>query len=128
MQTAAHSGWFSYDSYEDCMLGRMKGQSERMYYTADKACKKEFRVEFDILKSSVNWEFEGNQISVTSDGDPEYEISSGEFVFSSKSWDCAALTKEDFGMPVQLRFIAGKARIPSDTKCGRALSFKARYK
>jgi len=21
----AHAGWFSYDSYEDCMLGKMKG-------------------------------------------------------------------------------------------------------
>ena len=36
----AKAGWFGYDNYEDWMLGRMKGQTQTMYRTADKACKK----------------------------------------------------------------------------------------
>ena len=52
----ARAGWFSYESYEDCMLGRMKGQGSEMWDTADKACKKEFHVEVPIYdQSSVKW-------------------------------------------------------------------------
>lgn len=114
------------------MLGRMKGQSQTMYKAADKVCKKEFRVEFGIPFgfNTVEWKFNGDEVWITDASDDDYEITSGEFAFSPKG-PCKGLTEADFGKPVQLRFIAGKARLPFDTKgmnCARALSFKARYK
>jgi hypothetical protein len=129
--TAAYGGLFSYDSYEDCMLGRMKGQSQMMFATADKACKKQFRVETYISTGSVKWEFGGGQIVITSasDGSDSYEVATGEFSFSPKP--CEGLTNADFGKPVQLQFTAGKARMPFDAEemhCGRALSFHGKYK
>jgi hypothetical protein len=129
--TAAYGGWFSYDNYEDCMLGRMKGQSQMMYATADKACKKQFGVEIHIYLGSVKWEFGDSQIIITSasDASDSYEVTSGEFSFSPKP--CEGLTDADFGKPVQLRFTAGKARMPFDTqvmRCGRASSFTGKYK
>jgi hypothetical protein len=137
VHTAAHGGWFSYDNYEDCMLGRMKGQSQTMYSTADKACKREFGIEFDLYRPNVKWEFRGAasenyaEISImsASNGTDEYEITSGEFVFSSKS--CDGLTEAEFGKPVQLRFIKGKAQVPFGligSQCARALSFTGKYK
>ena len=143
--TAAHGGWFSYDNYEDCMLGRMKGQSQMMYSTADKACKKQFNVEVDVPVDWVKWHF-GWQISIesASDGTDEYEITSGEFVFSPKS--CEASTAADFSKPIRLQLVAGEAKLPfaighgdfdawmkamsegKNMQCGRALSFKGKYK
>jgi len=134
----ANAGWFGYDSYEDCMLGRMKGQNQMMYLTADKACKKEFGVEFNIYdKSGVKWEVNADvfgkngEISITSasNGADDYEITSGEFAFSAKS--CEGLTEADFSKPVELHFVNGKAKVPSDvngTQCTRALSFTGKYK
>jgi hypothetical protein len=58
----AYAGWFGYDNYEDCMLGRMKGQAQSMYPNADKLCKKEFKVEFVIYTDSVKWSFSGNDV------------------------------------------------------------------
>jgi hypothetical protein len=134
--TAALAGWFSYDSYEDCMLGRMKGQPQMMYVTADKACKKEFGVEFNIPRSLVKWEFNDAKVSITSSD--EYEITSGEFSFSEKSSDpptysdsCQGLTDADFDKPVQLQFIDGKATVPLNINgitCARAVSFTGKYK
>jgi hypothetical protein len=140
--TVALAGWFSYDSYEDCMLGRMKGQPQMMYLTADKACKKEFGVEFNINKSLVKWDFNGDldgkrvEISITSSD--EYEITSGEFSFSEKSGaplsysgnPCQGLTEADFDKPAQLQFINGKAKVPFNMTltCARAVSFTGKYK
>jgi hypothetical protein len=133
--TAAYGGWFSYDSYEDCMLGRMKGQNQTMFHTADKACKKQFGVEFDIY--SVEWEVHGRQISITSD---EYEIKSGEFSGSPKSCEeikekqklfSFGKQEQDFGEHVKLRFVAGKARLPfepEEIKCVRSHGFQGKYK
>jgi hypothetical protein len=131
--TASHAGWFSYDSYEDCMLGRMKGQNSMMYEAADKACKKQFGIEFDI-SSSVKWKFyQTGHLGVISISEvpDEYEITSGEFSFSAKS--CEGLTAADFGEPVTLRFVGGKANLPvymnmNNTSCAHAISFKAKYK
>jgi hypothetical protein len=120
------SGQFSYDSYEDCMLGRMKGQERSMYWVADKTCKKEFGIEVDVYKRDVKWEWSSDdEISIQS---KEYEITTGEFSFSPKP--CEGLREADFGKPVQLRFFAGKAKLPvlTEVLCGRALSFKGKYK
>lgn len=129
--TTTHAGWFSYDNYEDCMLGRMKGQSLTMYGTADEACKKEFGVEVSIDAGDVQWEFKSEEISITSasDGPDKYEVTSGSFLFSPKS--CEGLTRADFGNAVELRFVTAKASLPFDMKgmrCASALSFKGKYK
>jgi hypothetical protein len=133
LSPAAHGGWFSYDSYEDCMLGRMKGQNSMMYAAADKACKKQFGVEFDVYRSGVKWEYhtsgiDRHEILITEAPD-EYEITSAEVSFSAKS--CEGLTAADFGKPVILRFVSGKARLPFDMKdmqCAQLLSVKGKYK
>jgi len=138
--TVAHAGWFGYDNYEDCMHGRMKGQSQAMYSTADKACKKEFKVEFDIAVSDVKWEYvidvSGKPIvSITnaSEGTDDYQITSGEFTFSEKPCESLTLTQADFSKPVLLRFVQGKAEVPSPVyvkrpNCAKSLSFEGKYK
>jgi hypothetical protein len=133
--TAALARWFSYDNYDDCMLGRMKGQTLMMYATADKACKKEFGVEFDIPRSLVKWEYGDAEVVITSSD--EYEITNGEISFSEKSnglsseKSCQGLTDADFDKPVQLQFIKGKATVPLNINgitCARAVSFTGKYK
>lgn len=126
--TAALAGWFSYDSYEDCMLGRMKGQPLMMYATAVKACKKEFKIETIVYERDVKWEFSYGEISITSasDGTDDYEITSGQFAFSEKP--CEGLKEADFDKRVQLQFIKGRATAPYGVACGRALSFMGKYK
>jgi hypothetical protein len=138
--TVAHAGWFGYDNYEDCMHGRMKGQSPTMNSTADKACKKEFGVEFDVEASNVKWEyivdFSGKPliwIKSASDGTDDYKITSGEFIFSEKSCESLTLTQADFSKPALLRFIEGKGEVPllvtaKRPNCAKALSFKGKYK
>jgi hypothetical protein len=74
-------------------------------------------VEFNIFSQNVKWEFfaEGEVlITSASNESDKYEITNGEFVFSPKS--CEGLTAPDFGKPVQLRFTAGKARMPFEMK------------
>lgn len=117
------------------MLGRMKGQNQTMYATADKACKREFSVEFDLYAPRVKWEFHRDasgygEISITSasSGTDEYEVTSGEFAFSTKP--CDGLTEADLGEPVHLRFIKGKAQVPFgliELKCAHVLSFTGKY-
>jgi hypothetical protein len=138
--TGAHAGWFGYDNYEDCMQGRMKGQSPTMNSTVDKTCKKEFRVEFDLEVPNVKWEYvvdvSGKPviwIKSASDGSDNYEITSGEFAFSEKSCESLTLTQADFSKPVLLRFIEGKGEVPLPygTKrpgCAKSLSFRGKYK
>jgi hypothetical protein len=138
--TVAYAGWFGYDNYEDCLHGRMKGQSPTMNLTADKTCKKEFGVEFDVEVSNVKWQYivdvSGKPliwIKSASDGTDNYEITSGEFIFSEKSCESLTLTQADFGNPVLLRFIEGKGEVslPFATKrsnCAKSLSFKGKYK
>jgi hypothetical protein len=72
---ATNAGWFSYDDYDDCMLGRMKGQDGSMYSTADKACKRQFKMEFPLYVKDIKWNFEhgiGETIVTIEDAD-EYE-------------------------------------------------------
>jgi hypothetical protein len=143
---SARAGWFSYDSYEDCMLGRMKGQAPTMYSTADKACKKEFHVEVSIYdRSSVKWEFETDghnlhaTITITITQMPEeYEVTTGEFAFAAK-W-CKDVTEADFGKPITAKFRRGVATVAADflkqgepqlpvlAACARAISFSGVYK
>jgi hypothetical protein len=125
--STAHAGWFSYDSYEDCMLGRMKGQNQMMYSAADKACKKEFGVPEYISASNVKWAFNAGVIEIK-ESPPEFEITSGEFIFSEKS--CEGLKREDYRKPETLKFSNGKAVIPRypPSACASALSFEGKYK
>jgi len=52
---SAQAGWFSYDNYEGCMLGRTKGQDQSMYLTAAKLCQREFKVEFSLQIGGMGW-------------------------------------------------------------------------
>lgn len=140
----ACAGWFSYSSYEDCMLGRMKGQAPTMYSTADKACKKEFHVEVPIYdRSSIKWEFEveedGLHATITITQMPEeYEVTAGEFAFAAK-W-CKGATEADFSKPTTAKFRNGVATVAADFRnkeipgmpvlstCASALSFSGVYK
>jgi len=129
--TPARAGWFSYDNYDDCMLGRMKGQDTSMYVNADKLCKKQFGVEEYISSSDVEWSFgyspAGHRIRIEK-YPPEYAITKGEFLFSDKL--CEGLKENDFRKPEMVNFKDGEAVIPAlpDIKCGRAKSFRGKYK
>lgn len=127
----AHAGWFSYDNYEDCMLGRMKGQDATMYLTADKACKKQFSVEFELLRR-INWRYVYAPVGVVirlDDTPDEYVITSGKFQFAEG--DCAEKKDPDLVKTVTIAFVdnSGAAFDPLFDKglfCGKFLSFRAR--
>jgi hypothetical protein len=127
--TATHAGWFSYDNYEDCMLGKMKGQNTTMYMAADKECKRQFKVEFSLFKEP-KWSFEtqyGDMI-VHLEDDEDYEVTSGEFLFSEKP--CAESKPDDF-RPASIRFQGGIGKYTQGIRrdlCAKSVSFRGRYK
>lgn len=127
---SAQAGWFSYDNYDDCMLGKMKGQDRSMHPNADKECKKEFKVEFSIFTPEIKWSFYGNDTITTVELEPsaEYVVSSGKFTFSDKP--CADAKDSDMGKPIEIRFInnQGSALSGKVMHCARALDFRGRYK
>jgi len=126
----ANAGWFSYDNYDDCMLGKMKGQNQSAYLFADKECKRQFKVEFLLHAPDIKWDFEsvhGNTI-VTLTNESEYAVTSGEFLFSQKP--CAESKPSDFraasisfnnGVGVYSWGIQGNL-------CAKIVRFKGRYK
>jgi hypothetical protein len=128
LSSAAHAGWFSYDSYEDCMLGRMKGQNRMMYGAADKACKKQFGIPIDISQSDVkfHWHFSWAETAIIieiEEAPADYIITSGRFRFSEKA--CADMKLEDIGPVVEIKFSHSKGLIEkkSLTGCIVPLSF-----
>lgn len=129
MGGAAHAGWFTYDDYDDCMLGRMKGQPQTMHPNADKLCKKQFNVEFSIDSDSIKWSFWGDERLTVVDLKPsdEYVITSGRFMFSDKPCD---QVKDNMGKPVEIKFKNNTGDALSGTKmrCAIALDFRGRYK
>jgi hypothetical protein len=133
--TAAQAGWFGYENYEDCILGRMKGQNPSMYGTADKPCKREFKIEVDVPKSKVKWHFGGSfsHFEITIESSEEYEIVSGMFSFSEKA--CGDATKEeDFTEPQKVHFrnqtglVDDYAIRVDSAKCGLAKELRGRYR
>jgi hypothetical protein len=125
-----NAGWFSYDSYEDCMLGKMKGQNTTMYLAADKECKKQFKVEFALFKSPV-WhsDQQDGEAVVRLEELAEYEVTSGEFQISDKH--CSDSKPDDF-RPASIRFQNGVGKFirsaDAEWSCVRAISFRGRYK
>jgi hypothetical protein len=63
--TPAAAGWFSYDSYEDCILDKMKGQTEGSRWTVSKVCSKALRREENIGASDRRWSWSTDGESVT---------------------------------------------------------------
>jgi hypothetical protein len=130
----ASAGWFSYDSYEDCMLGRMKGQDSTMFPTAEKACKKQFNVEFEIYHR-IDWKFvyapAGATVIRLENIPEEYVITSAKFRFTDG--DCTGKKDLDFGEPKTIPFkdnsgIAFDPLFVQPKFCGQSMSFRARYK
>jgi len=132
--TAANAGWFSYDDYEDCMLGRMKGQPQSMYNLADRACSKQFKVEVAVPKDGVEWEFTYSigtvSVKIASAGD--YEVTKAELSFSDKP--CSeSKTLEDFSETLKFTFKRGQASVEHPLtkpmlKCARVDNFRGIYK
>jgi hypothetical protein len=131
LSSEAHAGWFSYDNYEDCMLDEMKGQVLSMHYEADKFCTRQFGIEVEVNASDLEWNFadsaKGSSIRLEK-SPTQYEITKGTFLFSDKP--CEGLKNEDFRPPEILNFSNGEALLPkiSKTSCGRAVSFRGKYK
>lgn len=131
LPSVSNAGWFGYDSYEDCMLGRMKGQTQMMYSAADKACKKEFGVEVEVYPpSNVKWflEHQPGGVQVVIEKSDGYEVTGGDFIFSESL--CSNAKDEEFGKPVTFKFVRSKAWAPTDKIffCARAIQFKGKYK
>lgn len=129
----AQAGWFSYDSYEDCMLGRMKGQPQSMYSVADRACSREFKRDVYVPVSEVEWEFSGVLVlAVNIVSSPGYEITKGEFLFSRKT--CKEVAQaSDWEKPMKLTFKynRGLPNVPVEKPlffCAKAIDFKGIYK
>jgi len=102
----AKAGWFGYDNYEDCMLGRMKGQAQAMYPTADKACKKEFKIEVEATYSAkvVTWSYKANslEIGITNDNSDFDVIKEAVLSFSDKACPDSKDTDFDQEQTVEL--------------------------
>lgn len=126
---SAQAGWFSYDNYEDCMLGRMKGQNASMQPNADKLCKKEFKVEFLIYTGNIKWSFSHNSGDTVVEIEPndDYLVSSGKFAFSDKP--CSDVKEADMGQPVEIKFNKDLGNYFSMVRmqCARALDFRGEY-
>ena len=129
---SAHTSWLGYDSYEDCMLGKMKGQDRSMYGAADKECKRLLRVEFEIPESSIKWHFskeDGPETKITIEDSKNYEITSGVFRFSRKP--CSETRGEDFDPPASIKFSQGVGLYTSsiwDQHCAIIETLRGRYK
>jgi hypothetical protein len=57
--TPAAAGWFSYDSYEDCILDKMKGQTEGSRWTVNKVCSKN-----DDFEGPIEFVFHDDEASM----------------------------------------------------------------
>jgi hypothetical protein len=129
---SAQAGWFNYDNYDDCMLGKMKGQDRSMYSTADKECKRQFGVEFSVRESSIKWSFgrDGLHTKVTIEDAGEYEITSGVFRFSEKP--CAEIkSDQDFSQAYPIKFNNGigvNTWSISDHHCAQIDELRGKYK
>jgi hypothetical protein len=127
---SAQAGWFSYDNYEDCMLGRMKGQSASMEPNADKLCKKEFKVEFSLPTVDIKWNFttSGGSTLITIEDAADFEILSGTFAFSEDP--CSKLTK--IFTPANTLPFVGKTALYTASAgtmhCANLLDLRGRYK
>jgi hypothetical protein len=126
--SSAHAGWFGYDNYDDCMLGRMKGQDKSLYRNADKACKRQFKIKTPISPSLVKWQTEtqGDFLYIDIYNWPdEFEKISGKFIFSKKP--CSEAKDTDFGLPEIVEFNDighGVANVdPWDGVCVRIITF-----
>lgn len=133
VSSSAHAGWFGYDSYDDCMLDKMKGQSQSMYLNAHKLCAKRMGLEKEISTSDVQigwdkkqpWELTFNVASNTS----EYNITRGEFSFSDRP--CEQAKPDDFGERITVTFAADTAKAPIvsyESKCMKTIKLWGKYK
>jgi hypothetical protein len=129
---SAQAGWFSYDSYEDCMLDRMKGQSTMMYQAAQKDCKKRFDVEDEItyLRDQMkrNWEYDHGELTIEIfDNTTDYRPTRGEFSFSEKP--CKESKDSDFGQPVAMEVNKPNRQMPFIIPvCMKTLKLWGKYK
>lgn len=129
LTSPASAGWFSYDNYDDCMLGKMKGQNTSVLSSAVKECKRQFKVEFSLYTPAIKWSLNrvpGGSKIILHDED-EYIVTSGDFEFSEQP--CAQSKPEDF-KPATLRFDNGVGLNVSfgNDVCAKAVSFRGRYK
>ena len=130
LASPAHAGWFSSDNYEDCMLGKMKGQNTSMWSAADKECKRQFKIEFQLYTAAIKWRFEGirGDTKVTLEDEDEYIVTSGEFMFSEQP--CENSKPADF-TAASIKFERGVGLYTWGLRrdiCAKVLSFKGRYK
>jgi hypothetical protein len=86
---AANAGWFGPNNYEECMLDKMKGQTDSMYLTARTACAKLFKLEQEMLSTRgvvKAWDYESGSVTITVDEkDTDYRFHQRTiFVFSQR--------------------------------------------
>jgi hypothetical protein len=127
---SAQAGWFSYDNYEDCMLGRMKGQGPSMQPNAEKLCKKEFKTEFSIDTDKIKWSFSHNSGDTVVELEPsdDYLVTCGKFAFFDKP--CSDVKEAEMEEPVEIKFNKNLGNYFSLVRmpCGRVLDFRGHYK
>ena len=132
--TPAAAGWFSYDSYEDCILDKMKGQTEGSRWTVSKVCSKALRREENIGVSDRRWSWstDGESVTITPKvKDDTFTLSRGKFTFSSKP--CEESKNDDFEGPIEFVFHNDEASmrmIPTqqNARCMRGVDVWGRYK
>lgn len=88
----AIAGWFGPDDYDECVLEKMKGQSEEMLWTARSVCEKQFPYEKELHSYKDNIEIElssmGSDLILSiRENHGDYIITRYTAQFSKKSCD-----------------------------------------
>lgn len=107
-------GCGGYQSYDECVLGEMKGQQAAMQSTAEKVCERKFPYEKEIYyfgddKLDIGWSrslYGGIELEIKSNR-TEYRITRVVMNFSKKS--CDQSNRNDFSHALSFSFSGNTA-------------------
>ena len=111
---AFHHGCGGYKSYDECVLGEMKGQQAAMQSTAEKVCERKFPYEKEIYsfkdgELDIAWSqrlYGGIEVEVRSN-ETEYRITRAVMKFSKKP--CDQSSGNDFSNALPFSFSGNTA-------------------
>lgn len=114
----AIAGFWGPDTYDECLLEKMKGQSDSMIWTVQKVCERDFPYEKELVKYSdgevkVSWSTSFLEDAISSNikvNKTEYRVTKAEVLFSEV--DCSEAKNGDFNTPKTFTYDhTGKAKL-----------------
>ena len=87
--------WQKAATYEECVIGEMRGQDRSLLPMAAKLCMRRFKVEVSMpAATKIDWFDDGLAITARTKFDPELLLVRATLSFSTK--DCASSSNTDF--------------------------------